>query len=389
MLDAVDVVEKLLLAHFLACGNHGLLERSAHDFFNPLNLALFAQIDEAEADTPLIGTTCTTAAVNVGFDVVGQVIINNVRQFLHVDATGGHVGSHQQLQAAFAEMVHHIVAHCLGKVAMQCSGVVAVLNQVVGNLLRFQLGAAKDDAVDGRRVVDDALQHHITVLGGHHVIDVVDVGGAGVALAHGHLHGVGHVLVEDGFHLFRHGGREKHGVAAFLGHVFEDVVDFLLEAHVEHFVGLVENHRLHVAEIHAVAANHIAQATRSGHDNLRLLGQIFELYFDAGAAVNGHNQDFWNVLGIVAQVAGNLHTKFARRTKNQRLDASLRFVNLVQQRQTKSGSLTCSRLCKAHKVNIFLQEYRNRLLLYRHRILKPQLLYSLQQSGIQSKIGKL
>ena len=178
VLDAVDVVEELFLADLLAGGDDAFLEGTSHDLFDSLDFALFAQINETEADATFIGATRTARAVHIGLDVVGKVVINDVRQFLHVDATGGHVGGDEQLQRAFAEVVHHVVAHALRQVAMQGSGVVAVLDEVVGNLLRFELGAAEDDAVDGWCVVDDAFQHRVAVLGGHHVIDVVDVGGA-------------------------------------------------------------------------------------------------------------------------------------------------------------------------------------------------------------------
>ena len=113
MLDAVDVVEELLLTYLLTRGNHSPLEGTAHNLFNPLDFTLFAQVDEADADTALVGTTRTTAAVHVSLDVVGQVVIDDVGQLLHVDATGGHIGSHQKLQTAFAEVIHDIVAHAL------------------------------------------------------------------------------------------------------------------------------------------------------------------------------------------------------------------------------------------------------------------------------------
>ena len=128
MLDTVDVVEELFLANLLAGGDHGTLDRTAHDLLDLLNLVLFTQVHQADADATLVGTTCTTAAVYVGLDVVRQVVVDDVGQLLDVDATGSHVGGHQELQAASAEVVHHVVAHGLRKVAMQGGGVVAILD---------------------------------------------------------------------------------------------------------------------------------------------------------------------------------------------------------------------------------------------------------------------
>ena len=113
MLDTVDMVEELFLTNFLTGRNHTFLERTTYNFFYPLDLALLAQVDEAEAETTLVGATRTTTAVHIGLDVVRKVIVDDMRQLLHVDATSSHVGGHQQLQAALAEMVHYIVAHAL------------------------------------------------------------------------------------------------------------------------------------------------------------------------------------------------------------------------------------------------------------------------------------
>ena len=317
------MIEELFFTNLFSGGDHGAFDGAAYDLFDLFNLVFLTEVDQADADAAFVGATGTAAAVHIGLDVVGEIVINDMRQFLDVDTACSHVGGDKQLEAAFAEVVHDVVAHGLREVAMEGGGVVAVLDKAVGNLLGLQFSAAEDDAIDRWCVIDDALEHRVAVFSGHHVVAVVDVSGARVAFAHGHLHGIGHVLVEDGFHLFRHGGREEHGVAAFLGHVFEDVVNFLLEAHVEHLIGLVEDHGADIAEVDAVASDHVAQAAGCGHDDLRLLGQVFELQFDAGAAVDRHNENFGDVLRVVAEVLGDLHTELTRRTEDQRLHGAL------------------------------------------------------------------
>ena len=96
-----------------------------------------------------------------------------------------------------------------------------------------------------------------------------------------------------------------------------------MEAHVEHLVCLVEDHCLDVGEIDTVAANHVAEAARGSDDDLGFFRQVFELQFDASAAIDWHHKDFGNVLRVVAEVLGDLHAEFTCRTEDQRLDTAL------------------------------------------------------------------
>ena len=54
MLYTVDMVKELFLTNFLTGRNHTFLERTTYNFFYPLDLALLAQVDEAEAETTLM-----------------------------------------------------------------------------------------------------------------------------------------------------------------------------------------------------------------------------------------------------------------------------------------------------------------------------------------------
>ena len=81
-----------------------------------------------------------------------------------------------------AELLHRQVALLLAEVAMQAFGIIAVLDEFVGNFLRLYLGAAENDGVDSGIVVNQSLQGKILVLGINHVVDVVYTLGTLVAL---------------------------------------------------------------------------------------------------------------------------------------------------------------------------------------------------------------
>ena len=81
-----------------------------------------------------------------------------MRQIIHIQATSSHIGSDEQLGEVLTEFLHGEVALCLTEVAMQTLGVIAVLDQFVGNLLRFNLRTTEDDGEDARIEIHDALQ---------------------------------------------------------------------------------------------------------------------------------------------------------------------------------------------------------------------------------------
>ena len=79
------------------------------------------------------------------------------------------------------ELLHREVALGLREVAVEGFGVVAVADEEVGHFLCLHTGAAEDDAVDFRIIVDHAFKREVFVFGVYEIIDVVDVFGAFVA----------------------------------------------------------------------------------------------------------------------------------------------------------------------------------------------------------------
>ena len=170
---------------------------------------LLAQVDDGNGGTRLAGTAGTSAAVGIALGIVGQAIVDDVCQVVHVQSAGGHVGGHQQLQVAHAELLHHQVALCLRQFTVQSVGVVAFLYQLVGYLLCLLTGAAEDDAVYLGQVVHNAFQGGILVFGVHHVDQVLHVGRTFVLAAYGDFLGIAQVVLGYAGYLGAHGGREE------------------------------------------------------------------------------------------------------------------------------------------------------------------------------------
>ena len=128
--------------------------------------------------------------MSIVLNVIGQTKVYYVSQVVHIQSTGSHIGSNQQLQLTLAELVHGQVTLRLRKVSVQRIGVVAVLHQLVGNLLRLQAGTAENDCVYGWVIVNNAFQGQVLVLGVNHIIDVLHVLGALITCADDNLAGI-------------------------------------------------------------------------------------------------------------------------------------------------------------------------------------------------------
>ena len=166
----------------------------------------FADVDDAERRSLLAGTSRTTRAVSIVLDVVGQSVVDNVCQVIHIQATGSHIRSHQQLNGMLAELLHGQVALLLRQVAVQRLGIIAVLDELVGHLLRFNLRTAEDDGVDAWIIVHQPLQCQILVLGIHHIVDMVYVLSALVTAAHHNLLVVVQIPLGNALNILTHRG---------------------------------------------------------------------------------------------------------------------------------------------------------------------------------------
>ena len=89
---------------------------------------------------------------------------------------------------------------------MEGIDIVAVGNQVVGNLLSLAPGAAEDNSVDVGIGVGDTLEGKILVLGVYHIIYVAQILRALVACAYYKLLRVVHIVFRYLGDLVGHGG---------------------------------------------------------------------------------------------------------------------------------------------------------------------------------------
>ena len=97
--------------------------------------------------------------------------------------------------------------------------------------------------------------------------------------------------------------------------MLEDFLHVVPEAHVEHFVGLVEHDVLEVVKQNLALAVQVEQAARGRHQNVDALFHGRDLGAHCGTAVDGEHAEacFGRVLFHFGR---NLHAEFAGRSQN-------------------------------------------------------------------------
>ncbi len=211
----LGLVKHLFAAYFLAARQLFQLERLMYHFLYFLDARLLADGNQRDGNARGGRAARAAAAVRVLFHIVGQVVVEYVRQVIDVQTARRHIGGHQQLQVLEAEAAHGVVALGLRQVAVQGVGVVAVAYEFFGHLLRLAPGAAENNRINLRIVVDNPLQGQITFLGLHHVVVVRHVGRTFVAAAYRHFNRFLHVAARHGADFIGHRGRKQPRVLFF------------------------------------------------------------------------------------------------------------------------------------------------------------------------------
>ena len=168
-------------------------------------------------------------------------------------------------------------------------------------------------------VEGDVVEQHLElVLGADHVHDLAHgVRGVVLALDLG-LDGLLHPLRGEAHHVVgERGGVEHRGALVLLRQMRHDAAHVGDEAHVEHAVGLVDDERVHAAEVHHVALAEVEQTP--GRRDEQVHGGFLELLALAvhvHAAVDGEGTEA-AVLADRVGVLADLDHELARRSDHE------------------------------------------------------------------------
>jgi len=261
-----------------------------------------------------------------------------VREVRHVDTPRSHVGRHQDVDRLVAELAENLLALGLRHVAVQPLGRIALGHQTRRHLVHADLRAAEDDAVKVRFDVDDA-RHGVELVGFAHLeIDLVREVGRQVLRLHAQHLRIAHVSLRKTDDPLGHRGRKEQHAAVF-ARMAHDLLDILHEAHVEHFIGFVQDQETDLVQFERTAADVVQHAPRRADDDVDAPRQAAQLLAHRGPSVDGRDRE--PPLAVVTQkFLGGLHGQLARRDEDDGLHALFRRLDLLEYRQPESRRFT-------------------------------------------------
>jgi len=325
-------------------------DRLAGGALDHLQHARLARRHEQDRDAFAAGTAGAADAVHIGFGVVGDVVVDDVRHARHVDAAGGDVGGDDDVERAVLELLDDALAQTLGHVAIEGGRSVAARGELVGEFLGGALGAHEHDGgVEALLGVEDAGERIELVHPAHQPVTLADLGHGRSGGADLDLLRLAQVAAGDVADDVRHRRREQRGLA--LGRrVLEDPLDVVDEAHAQHLVGLVEHDRLERIELQAFAFEMVHDPPRGADDDLGAARQLAQLHHHALPAVDRQHVEVPEVVGVLGEGLGDLDRQFARRGEHEHLRSRVGEIDARQHRQRERGSLAGTGLGLAEDV---------------------------------------
>ena len=180
--------------------------------------------------------------------------------------------------------------------------------------------------------------------------------------------------------------REKQQLAR-RRHRLEDVLDVVTEAHVEHAVGLVENHDFELIQFHGAALHVVHHATGCPDHHLRARVERPKLPLIALAAIDRHAHHAPLEQRDLARLLRHLHREFARRAQNQHLHCADLRIHFLDRRNRKRDRLARPRRRLADDVAT-RHDRRNDRRLNRRSLLKSHLVDGFQDVGREAQFGE-
>ena len=249
-------------------------------------LGLTALLGQHERDhiTLMTGTRGTTGTMQERLRILRRLNLHHELHATHVDATCGHVGGGEHVDFAAFECGEITIALVLVEVAVQLRAWDTLIGEAFGELLRLELGAGEQDAL-ARAGSQGAHDLRLVALGDleHVVRHLVDRTGRVVDAVHlGIMQETVHDLVDT--MVERRG--EQH-VLGILRGLFKQTLHAGQEAHIGHFVCLIEHHAFNGIQGERVLAQQILQTPGASHHDLGTGLELGDLTGVFHAAIHG------------------------------------------------------------------------------------------------------
>ena len=266
--------------HFLNLGAVELFDLAHH--------AHVISRDKVNGDALASEAATAANAVDVVLAVGGQVVVDDERDLLDVDATGEQVGSDEHARGTRAELLHDDVALGLVHVAVHGRHGEVARRQLVRQPVDLPARVAEDDGLgdgDGLVEVREGVELPVLLLDGD--VELLDTFEGKLILLDEDAHRVAHELGRDLEYVLGHSGREKNNLGG-LRKQLEDIVDLLgetalehelaepgkehgFDTHRKHFISLVKHKHLHRIGLKEAARYHVLNTAGGTNNHLRAI----------------------------------------------------------------------------------------------------------------------
>ncbi|MNH07896.1 hypothetical protein D3C79_672980 [compost metagenome] len=316
--------------------------------------------------------------------------VDHIVELNDIQPAGGHVGGDQRLQGAGAKLQQHLFPRTLGEIPVEGQRVDARLAESLGQLIGTLPGAAEDQR---RRIafhLDQVFDQGLLAIAIHRIDPLLYLGRRGVAGCHLDKHGIPQQDAAQGEQVVIAGGGEQQGLA--LGwYLFQQRLDLIHKAHVEHAVRLVEHQMTELREAESPLAQVIEQPARGGDQDIYLVSQRFHLGGDTHPTVD-QGAGETRTLTIAFHAALYLHRQLAGRHQHQGSDRAGRFILRVLHQPLKQRQHEGSRLagtCLGTRQQIAARQYaRDGAGLNGGRLGIAELAQGLLQAGGEGQFGE-
>ncbi len=165
---------------------------------------------------------------------------------------------------------------------------------------------------------------------------------------------------------YRVGGGEQQRLAAFRG-LLDDVFDGVVETHVEHAIGFVEDQRVEAIQHQRALAQVLLDASWRADDDVGAVFEESDLRAEGHAAAQGQDLDVVFGAGQATDFLGDLVGQLTGRAHHQGLAAEETRVDRVQQADAEGGGLAAAGLGLGDQVHA-LEDHRQALRLDRRHL---------------------
>ena len=238
--DALLKTGNTLVVHHLGTGQFQLGNLLPCGALNSRQHAGLARCHKQNGLALTTGSTGSANAMDIGFGVIGNIVVDHVANSVDVQAPGGDIGGHQNVEGAVFQAFDHLFPLFLHHIAIQGRGRVATRLKALGQFGSGSFGADKNqhgikgfhfqNAGQGIQFVGVADQP-VTLRDG--------LGGGGQGLDFNNL-GLAQVFLRDTFDFFWHGGGEQRHLPIFW-QLLKDPFDIIKKAHTQHFIGFIKD----------------------------------------------------------------------------------------------------------------------------------------------------